>query len=307
MVTLATIGYELATPRTLVDALLKAKIDILVDVRAVPNSRRPGFSKKALTAATAEAGIDYLHLRGLGTPADGRVAARAGRHAEMHAIFREQLKTLEARDDLYLLAELIREKRRACLLCLEASAEHCHRTLVARAVQQQVAVTIRDLHPEIATPAMVAERRSNPMPISRTKPAKPAPSRSTKAGKAEGAAAARMIDARIKELGDWRGKMLADLRAVIRQADPAVVEEWKWAVPVWSHQGVICTGESYKSVVKLTFARGASLEDPTGLFNSSLDGNTRRAIDFREGDKINKVALKALVREAVVLNSSRER
>ena len=115
-----------------------------------------------------------------------------------------------------------------------------------------------------------------------------------------------MIDERIKELGDWRGKMLAQLRTVIKQADPDVVEEWKWGgVPVWSHDGLICTGETYKNVVKMTFAKGAALEDPSGLFNSSLDGNTRRAIDFREGEKIDEKALKALIREAVTLNASR--
>ena len=115
-----------------------------------------------------------------------------------------------------------------------------------------------------------------------------------------------MIDERIKELGDWRGKTLARLRTVIKQADPEVVEEWKWrGVPVWSHDGLICTGETYKNVVKMTFAKGAALEDPSGLFNSSLEGNTRRAIDFHEGEKIDEEALKALVRAAVTLNASR--
>jgi hypothetical protein len=114
-----------------------------------------------------------------------------------------------------------------------------------------------------------------------------------------------MIDQRIKELDDWRGEMLARLRAVIKQADPDVVEEWKWAVPVWSHDGLICTGETYKSAVKLTFAKGAALDDPSGLFNSSLEGNTRRAIDFRQGEKIDEKALKALIRAAVKLNTSR--
>jgi hypothetical protein len=115
----------------------------------------------------------------------------------------------------------------------------------------------------------------------------------------------QLIDARIKELGDWRGEMLARIRKLIKQADPDVVEEWKWrGVPVWYHDGMICTGETYKSVVKVTFAKGASLEDPSGLFNSSLDGNTRRAIDFHEGDKIDEEALKALVRAAVELNAS---
>src|SRR6201998_3466121 len=113
----------------------------------------------------------------------------------------------------------------------------------------------------------------------------------------------RLIDARIKELGDWRGKMLGRLRALIKEADPEVVEEWKWrGVPVWSHAGIICTGETYKSVVKMTFAKGASLKDPSGLFNSSLEGNTRRAIDFREGETIDEAALKDLIRAAVALN-----
>jgi len=125
--------------------------------------------------------------------------------------------------------------------------------------------------------------------------------------KAKGAASpSKMIDARIRELGDWRGEMLGGLRSLIKEADPDVVEEWKWmGVPVWEHDGIICTGESYKSVVKLTFAKGASLKDPSGLFNSSLEGNVRRAIDFREGEKIDARALKALIREAVALNKSK--
>jgi hypothetical protein len=115
----------------------------------------------------------------------------------------------------------------------------------------------------------------------------------------------QMIDARIKELNDWRGETLARVRSLIKQADPEVVEEWKWrGVPVWEHAGIICTGETYKAVVKLTFAKGASLDDPSGLFNSSLEGNTRRAIDIHEGDKINEKALKALIRAAVALNTS---
>ena len=115
-----------------------------------------------------------------------------------------------------------------------------------------------------------------------------------------------MIDARIKELGDWRGTMLARVRRLIQQADPEIVEEWKYmGVPIWSHGGIVCTGETYKKVVKLTFAKGASLEDPTGLFNSSLDGNVRRAIDIAEGDVVDAAAFKALVREAIALNSIR--
>jgi hypothetical protein len=116
---------------------------------------------------------------------------------------------------------------------------------------------------------------------------------------------ARLIDARIKELGDWRGEMLAKLRSLIKEADPDVVEEWKWrGVPVWYHDGIICTGETYKSAVKMTFAKGASLKDPSRLFNASLEGNTRRAIDFHEGDKVDGRALKALIRAAVKLNES---
>ncbi|HUI94993.1 MAG TPA: DUF1801 domain-containing protein [Xanthobacteraceae bacterium] len=116
---------------------------------------------------------------------------------------------------------------------------------------------------------------------------------------------ARLIDARIEELGDWRGETLARVRALIKQADPDVVEEWKWrGVPVWSHGGIICTGETYKAVVKMTFAKGATIDDPSGLFNSSLEGNTRRAIDLHEGDTIDEKALKALIRAAVALNTS---
>ena len=117
----------------------------------------------------------------------------------------------------------------------------------------------------------------------------------------------RLIDERIEGLGDWRGNTLSRLRALIKQADPAVVEEWKWEVPVWSHDGLICTGETYKNVVKMTFAKGAALADPSGLFNSSLTGNTRRAIDFHEGEEIDEKALKALIRAAVTLNASRAR
>jgi hypothetical protein len=118
----------------------------------------------------------------------------------------------------------------------------------------------------------------------------------------------RLIDARIKELGDWRGEMLGRVRSLIKEADPEIAEEWKWrGVPVWSHDGLICTGETYKNVVKMTFAKGAALEDPSGLFNASLDGNTRRAIDLHEGETIDEAALKALVRAAVTLNQSKRR
>src|SRR5438094_4371651 len=127
-----------------------------------------------------------------------------------------------------------------------------------------------------------------------------------KSGSQKSKSPSQLIDARIKELGDWRGKMLSRLRSLIKEADPEVVEEWKWrGVPVWSHDGLICTGESYKSVVKMTFAKGAALEDRSRLFNSSLEGNTRRAIDFHEGDKINETAFKTLVRAAVTLNKSK--
>ena len=115
----------------------------------------------------------------------------------------------------------------------------------------------------------------------------------------------RLIDARIKELNDWRGKMLGQLRSLVKKADPKIIEEWKWEVPVWSREGIICTGEAYKKVVKMTFAKGASIKDPAGLFNSSLEGNIRRAIDFHEGDKVDDKALQALIRAAVALNISK--
>ena len=127
-----------------------------------------------------------------------------------------------------------------------------------------------------------------------------------KSGSQKSQSPSQLIDARIEELGDWRGEMLSRLRTLVKEADPEVVEEWKWrGLPVWSHDGLICTGETYKNVVKMTFAKGAALKDPSRLFNSSLDGNTRRAIDFREGEKIDEKALKALVRAAVILNKSR--
>ena len=125
-------------------------------------------------------------------------------------------------------------------------------------------------------------------------------------GSQKGKSPSQLINARIKELGDWRGEMLSRLRALIKETDPEVVEEWKWrGVPVWYHDGMICTGETYNRVVKMTFAKGAALKDPSGLFNSSLDGNTRRAIDFHEGEKINEKALKTLIRAAVTLNKSK--
>jgi hypothetical protein len=127
-----------------------------------------------------------------------------------------------------------------------------------------------------------------------------------KSGSQKSKSPSQLIETRIKELGDWRGKLLSRLRALVKEADPEVVEEWKWrGVPVWSHDGLICTGETYKNVVKMTFAKGAALQDPSSLFNSSLEGNTRRAIDFHEGDKINEKALKALIRAAVTLNKSK--
>ena len=129
-----------------------------------------------------------------------------------------------------------------------------------------------------------------------------------KSGSPKSKSPSQLIDARIKELGDWRGQMLGLLRALVKEADPEVVEEWKWrGVPVWSHDGLICTGETYKNIVKMTFAKGAALKDPSGLFNASLEGNTRRAIDFHEGAKINEEALKALIRAAVTLNKSKQK
>ena len=129
-----------------------------------------------------------------------------------------------------------------------------------------------------------------------------------KSGPQESKSPSQLIDARIKELGDWRGEMLSRLRAVVKKADPEIIEEWKWrGVPVWSHAGLICTGETYKNVVKMTFAKGAALTDPSGLFNASLEGNTRRAIDFHEGDTIDEAALKALIRAAVALNTAKAR
>jgi hypothetical protein len=128
----------------------------------------------------------------------------------------------------------------------------------------------------------------------------------TKSASPNSKSPSQQIDARIKELGDWRGEMLSRLRSLVKEADPEVVEEWKWrGVPTWSHDGIICTGETYKNIVKMTFAKGAALKDPSGLFNSSLEGNTRRAIDFHEGEKINEKALKTLVRAAVTLNESK--
>ena len=142
------------------------------------------------------------------------------------------------------------------------------------------------------------------MPASKPREARSAAT----AAKAPAGSASELIDARIQELGDWRGEMLSRLRALIKQADPGVVEEWKWrGTPVWSHHGLICTGETYKQVVKMTFAKGASLADPSRLFNASLDGNVRRAIDFHEGDRIDEKALKALVQAAVALNVSTAR
>jgi len=147
MKTLATIGYENATVPRFLETLKEADVDLLVDVRAVASSRKPGFAKSKLAENVGSVGIEYLHLRGLGTPADGRAAARSGRHEEMHAIFREHLETSEAQDDLERLAELVRAGRRVCLLCLEADPAHCHRTLVAEALQERVPVKVQDLMP----------------------------------------------------------------------------------------------------------------------------------------------------------------
>ena len=153
--------------------------------------------------------------------------------------------------------------------------------------------------PEVATTSA-----SNTEPVCPTRlPSRPMATK--KSESQDSKSPSQLIDARIKELGDWRGEMLSWLRALVKEADPEVVEEWKWrGVPVWSHDGLICTGETYKNVVKMTFAKGAALKDPSGLFNSSLDGNTRRAIDFHEGEKIDEEALKTLVRAAVTLNKS---
>ena len=134
---------------------------------------------------------------------------------------------------------------------------------------------------------------------------KSAPSKSAPSKSGLTQSASKLIDARIEELSDWRGEMLARLRALIRQAAPQVVEEWKWGIPVWSHDGIICTGETYKKAVKMTFAKGAFLDDPAGLFNSSLGGRVRRAIDFKEGEKVNEKELKTLIRAAAALNSSK--
>jgi uncharacterized protein (DUF488 family) len=144
----ATIGYEGVTPTELVKALRDARIQLLIDVRAVANSRRPGFSKSALAAKLQAAGIDYLHLRSLGTPADGRAAARAGKHAEMRRIFMGQLKTPEAKEGLTMLGAIVRSGRRACLLCLEADPRHCHRTMVAEALAKRMPLRIEALRPE---------------------------------------------------------------------------------------------------------------------------------------------------------------
>ena len=147
MKTLATIGYENATVPRFLETLKEAEVDLLVDVRAVASSRKPGYAKSKLAENVGSVGIEYLHLRGLGTPAEGRAAARAGRHEEMHAIFREHLETSAAQDDLERLAELVRAGRRVCLLCLEADPAHCHRTLVAEALQELEPVKVRDLMP----------------------------------------------------------------------------------------------------------------------------------------------------------------
>jgi hypothetical protein len=158
----------------------------------------------------------------------------------------------------------------------------------------------------IAGPDSVVASVVAPMPVRRESSVPPGKIRAMAKGESQKEKTpSQLIDGRINELGDWRGEMLGRLRTVIKQADPDVVEEWKWrGVPTWYHDGIICTGETYKSVVKMTFAKGAALKDPSGLFNSSLEGNTRRAIDFREGEKVDEKALKTLVRAAVMLNES---
>ena len=164
----------------------------------------------------------------------------------------------------------------------------------------------KELDVEALSDLIVAAYHDIRRRLAQATPMKKAATRMKKNASKEGKVSpSRLIDARIRELGDWRGETLARVRILIKQADPDVVEEWKWrGVPVWSHAGIICTGETYKSVVKMTFAKGASLEDPSGLFNSSLEGNTRRAIDFHEGDAIDDKALKTLIRAAVALNTS---
>ena len=150
--------------------------------------------------------------------------------------------------------------------------------------------------------------KTQPNEVQTMKKSATSKSATTKSATTKSESPSRLIDARIKELGDWRGKTLAHVRALIKQADPEVVEEWKWrGVPVWSHDGIICTGETYKSAVKLTFAKGAALKDPSGLFNASLEGNVRRAIDIHEGDEINENAFKTLIRAAAALNRSSAR
>lgn len=145
------------------------------------------------------------------------------------------------------------------------------------------------------------------MPTSKVPPARSAMPGAKKSASTSAESASELIDAKVAGLGDWRGAMLSRLRALIKEADPEVTEEWKWSTPVWSHNGLICTGESYKLAVKMTFAKGASLADPSGLFNASLEGNVRRAIDFHEGDKPNEQALKSLIQAAVALNKSSAR
>jgi hypothetical protein len=167
-----------------------------------------------------------------------------------------------------------------------------------------LSVTQRSVEAHPAQSIMPPKKRSTPKRSS-TKQTPGAKSKRPASPSAQGAAASALIDGRIAELGDWRGETLSRMRALIRAADPEVVEEWKWmGTPVWSHDGIICTGETYKSVVKLTFAKGASLADPAKLFNSSLEGNVRRAIDIHEGERVDATAFKALVRAAVALNSS---
>jgi hypothetical protein len=174
--------------------------------------------------------------------------------------------------------------------------------MVKKSASRKVNTASRKTAPRKTASTKSASSKSAP---GKSESSKSTSSKPPKSQSASSQSASNLIDARIKELGDWRGEMLSRLRTLIKQADPDVVEEWKWGIPVWSHDGIITTGETYKKAVKMTFAKGAFLDDPAGLFNSSLEGRIRRAIDFHEGEKINEKALKALIRAAVGLNTAK--